>query len=380
MNKNLSLIIGKLDKKFGVWLFYTALVLFILSYSWIWPINTPFNYYYVTKKIMLVAQILCFIRIGLLYWKNPRYLLICTVIILLFYFSSRLSHGKEILAILNTAMVISASKDVNIKTILRVYLALYLIILFIVPITYVMGWSADIVKHKYELVGHSWGFFNPNLYAFLMQMLFFMVIIYLHVKKTMIIWAISWITAALIGWMTLSLTTVIILLFFPLLYYYFKYHSVPAIWLALSPLLLTLLSIGLSIYFGSSTGNTTFESRFSIPNLIYEKYGLSWLGQDCGIVSWWSAIRKGHEALYMNNLFLNLIIRYGVIIALITFVLYGHYLYRMVRMNNPIILAMVICLVVSGLMQMYSLYLALNFLLLYYFQEPYKRNMFPHLH
>ena len=39
-------------------------------------------------------------------------------------------------------------------------------------------------------------------------------------------------------------------------------------------------------------------------------------------------------------------------------------------MNNPLSLAMAVCLAISGLMQLFFLYIVLDFLLLYYFHKP----------
>ena len=74
-------------------------------------------------------------------------------------------------------------------------------------------------------------------------------------------------------------------------------------------------------------------------------------------------------------MYLDLVIRHGIITALIVLVFYSHYIYRMGRMNNPQILAMTICLALSGLMQQFPLYIALNFLLLYFFHPPHPQEL-----
>ena len=363
----MSIIIEKLDRKYGTWMFYTALVLFLVSYSWYWCSKTPSLILAITKYSTIFAQIICCIRLGLLSWKYPKYVLLCTLIIALLYLSSHLSHSTMLL---NTAMFIAASRDEDINRIVSVFLVVYLIVLIVVPATYVLGWTGDIVKHKCGLVGHSWGFINPNRFAFIVQMLIFMVFLYFRIRKTWIVWLISYSSAAVIGLITLSMTSVVILLLFPLIYYFLKKHTFPVVLYALIPLFLTVFSVGLSIYFGPSTGITTFESRFSIPYMMLDNHGLSFLGQDCGFIPSWEAIRKGIDALYMNNTYLDLPVRHGLITALVTLAFYCHYLYRMGRLNNPQILAMTICLAISGLMQLFHFYIALNFLLLYYFHQP----------
>lgn len=276
---------------------------------------------------------------------------------------------------LNSALAIAASRDVKMKTTLRIYLIIFLIVLLVIPFTCSMGWTGDIIKHKFGLTGHSWGFLNPNRYAFFLQMLVFLVFLYYRIRKTWVLWVVSYIAAAVIGWVTLSTTSVIALLLFPPLYYCLKQRSYPPVLFASIPLFLTLLSVGLSWYYGPSTGDTTFESRYSIPHLIYEQQGISLFGQDCGFITWRAALKKGVDPFYINNMYLDLIIRHGVITALIVLVFYSHYIYRMGRMNNPQILAMTICLALSGMMQQFPLYIALNFLLLYFFHPPHPQEL-----
>lgn len=364
-------LIEKIDSKYGAWIFYAALILFLISASWFWPSNIPDSVRFATKRLMFLAQVLCCFRICLLSWKYPKYVLICAVLIVLFYISSRISHQKMLL---RTVLFVAASRDSDIKVSLRIFFAVFLVVLFAAPITWMMGWTGDLVKHKFDQVGHSWGFLNPNGFATFLQMLTLLTILLFKIRRTLYVAIISWAAAAVIGWMTLSMTSVVILLLFPVLYYWFKHHSLSPKVLVAIPVVLTILSIGLSIYYGPSTGDTTFESRFSIPHLIVEGQGISWLGQDYGSVSWYEAIKKGIEPLYMNNLYLNLIVSDGVIIALITLALYGYYLYRMGRLNNPQILSMAICLAIAGLMQLHPMNMMYDFLLLYFFQEPFVRK------
>ena len=371
LGMNLLSIFEKLDRKYGTLLFYTGLFLLLVSFLWYWNSRIPFHILLVKDLLVPVSQVLLLVRIALLGMKYPKYVCLCAVVIIVFYLSSYLNHG---LYLLNLALVVAASRDADMKTILGIYLTVFLAVLFVVPVTCAMGWTGDIVKHKYGLVGHSWGFLNPNRLAFLLQMFVFLVLLYLRVRKTWIVLVVSYAAAAVIGWMTLSMTSVVVLLLFPLLYYWLKHHTVPPIWFALIPLFLTLLSIGFSMYFGPSTGDTTFESRFSIPYQIYDNQSLSVFGQDCNFVTWKEAIKKGIDPFYMNNLFLDLIVRHGLIPAFVTLVFYSRYMYRMGQLNNPQVLAMSIGVTLSGMMQLFPLFIALDFLLLYYFHQPYPQK------
>ena len=369
---NFLYIIEKLDRKYGTWLFYTALFLFLVSFSWFWNSHIPTPIIQLRILLVYLYQVIFLVRIGLLCWKYPRYVFLCAAIITILYLSSHLSKSSMIL---NTALVIAASRDVNMKTTLRIYLIIFLILLLVTPFTCSMGWTGDIIKHKFGLTGHSWGFFNPNRYAFFLQMIVFLVFLCFRTRKTWVLWVGSYVAAAVIGLVTLSTTSVIVLLLFPPLYYCLKQRFYPPVLFASIPLFLTLLSVGLSWYYGPSTGDTTFESRYSIPHLVYEHQGFSLFGQDCGFITWREALKKSVEPFYINNMYLDLIIRHGVVTALIVFVFYSHYIYRMGRMDNPQILAMTICLALSGLMQQFPLYIALNFLLLYFFHPPHPQEL-----
>lgn len=371
MVNNLKSFIEIVDRKYGTWVFYAALVLMLTSTSWFWLDEIPSEIRWLSKRFLQLGQTLCCLRIALLSWKYPRYVIICAVIIGLVYFSYLLSHANMLV---KTVMLVAASRDADIKMILRIYLVIFLSMLFLGPMTLLLDWTADIVKHKYNLVGHSYGFYNPNRYAYLMQMLILLLILVLRIRRCLWVSIICWISAVVVGWMTLSVTSIVVLLFFPLVYYWLKHHTIPLHWLALLPCLLTVLSVGLSIYFGPSTGETTFESRFSIPYLLFERHGLSWLGQDCDIVTWEKAFREGVEPIYINNLYLSLFMKNGVIVAFLILALYGLYLYRMGRLRNPLLLSMALCLAISGLMQLFPLNIMLDFLLLYFFQEPFVRN------
>ena len=178
MVDNIKNFIETVDRKYGAWVFYVALVLMLTSTSWFWLDEIPGEIRLISKRSLQLGQTLCCLRIALLSWKYPRYVILCAVIIPLVYYSYLLSHGNMLI---KTVMFVAASRDADIKVILRIYLVIFLTMLFLGPATLLLDWSADIVKHKYNHVGHSYGFYNPNRYAYLMQMLILLVIHILHI-------------------------------------------------------------------------------------------------------------------------------------------------------------------------------------------------------
>ncbi|MBR5068554.1 MAG: hypothetical protein IKX25_04065 [Bacteroidales bacterium] len=190
-----------------------------------------------------------------------------------------------------------------------------------------------------------------------------------NIKNTIVIWITCWTTACLVGLSTLCLTSIIILLLFPLFFYLLKHHHITSRSLALLPWLFLLASIILSCYYGPSYGETTFESRFSIPALVYQKHGLSLFGQDYGFVGFGKAWRTGLQPLSVDNIYLHLFLCNGVLIALFIFLFLSHYLYRIGKMEDPFLTSSAIGLTLAGLMENIPLDALTNFFLLYYFHH-----------
>ena len=229
------------------------------------------------------------------------------------------------------------------------------------------GWTNDIVKHRFDLVGHSWGFNNPNTLAFLMMMSTFLVLQYWDVKQTKVIWIACWSTAILIFFCTLSLTAIFIILLIPLFEYIQKYYRTPTWCLALFPSVCLLTSILLSFYYGPSYGLTTFESRFSIPALVFQNYGLSLFGQEYGFVSIFTAWVTGEQPLCVDNLYMHLFLCNGIIIALFVIIFLSHLLYLIGDRGNPLLVSSAIGVTLYGMMETISIDVIANFMLLYYF-------------
>lgn len=180
-------------------------------------------------------------------------------------------------------------------------------------------------------------------------------------------WMICWSAAILIFFCTLSLTAFIILLLIPLFEYIQKLYRIPAWNLALFPSVCLLTSILLSFYYGPSYGSTTFESRFSIPALVYQNYGLSLWGQEYGFVSNFTAWITGEQPLCVDNLYIHLFLCNGVIIALFVIIFLSHLLYLIGSWGNPLLVSSAIGVTLSGMMETIPIDVIVNFMLLYYF-------------
>ena len=354
------------NDKYGVWVFYIGLVLMIVSRSWFCIDEEMPRYYYLLRWYFLcIGQLLLLIRILLFVRKYPLYVFCCIILCGLIWYSRSLSGWRFIFI---SSIIIAASRDANIKIILRIYLFAFLIISILAPTMLSIGWTGEIVKHKFGLIGHSWGFSNPNLLAFMMMLLTLLCLHYWVIKNTIVIWIICWVMAIFVWMCTLCMTSCFILLLVPILYYYLKYRPIPVQTLALLPWICLLTSIILSCYYNPSLGETTFESRFSIPALVYQNLGLSLFGQELANVNLGTG-QTGTQLICVDNAFMHLVLCDGVIIALLFLIFLSHFLYRVGKMEHPLLVSSVIGITLTGMMENILQDAMINFLLLYYFHQ-----------
>lgn len=355
----------RINDKYGAWLFYLGLFLMIVGRSWFSTNKeTPDAYFTLylwfrhTGRLLLVCRLLLFSH------KYPLYVLSCIIAFALIWYSHTLSGFR---VLLYSFIIIAASKDTDFKTIQKVFLVAFPIILLVAFASWNLEWTGNIIKHKFNLIGHSRGLSNPNLTAFLLLMVTLLVLQYWDIKQTKVIWITCWSVAILVFILTLGLTSVTVLLLIPVLYYILCHYRIPSWSLALLPLICLLASILLSCYYGPSYGETTFESRFSIPALVYQNHGLSLFGQEYGYVNATMSKLTGAHTLCVDNIFLHLVLCDGIVIALLVYGFLGHFLYKIYRSGNPLLISSAIGITLSGMMEEILLDTTVNFMLLYYF-------------
>lgn len=358
-------LLDRINDKYGALLFYIGLFLLIVSRYWfLTNKETPNAYYILYALFHYAGRLLILCRLLLFSHKYPLYVLFCIVIGVFLLYSYSLSGFRTLIY---SFIIIAASKDANIKVILNVFLLAFLLVLCMGLVFWNCEWISDLVKHKFDLIGHSWGFMNPNFLAFFMLMATLLVLQYWDIKQTKVIWITCWSVAFLVFKLTLGLTSVIILLLIPIIYYFLKHYSIDTRYLAFLPWFFLLTSIILSCYYGSTYGETTFESRFSIPALVYQKHGLSLFGQEYGYVTFFASFVTGEHPLCVDNLYMHLVLCDGVIIALFVFIFLSHYLYKIGKWGHPLLVSSAIGFTLSGMMENQPIDALLNFMLLYYF-------------
>ena len=355
------------NDKYGEWIFYLGLFLMIVSKYW-FAINDNCPHELIGLRTFLLntGKLLLIVRILLFSHKYPIYVLCCIIMYPIFKYSSSLSNWY---IVVNSFIIIAASRDSNIKTTLRVFLGAFVLILISGLILYSVGWLSDITKQRLAIKAHSLGFTSPNTLACLIQMLALLMLLYWDIKKTKTIWITCWAIALLIFSLTQGITSVSVLIIIPPLYLFLKHHPIPVWILAILPWCCLVLSIALAYYYGPSYGTTTFESRFSIPALVYQNHGLSLFGQEYGYVSFNKAWKTGVQPLCVDNVFMHIVLCEGVMIALSVLLFLSHYYYKIGNMRQPLLVSSSIGLCILGLMEYVTLDASFNFLLLYYFHH-----------
>jgi len=357
-------IIQKLDElnqRYGIWLFYIGLVLMNIGGGWFWFTDVPPVIKLFKLQCLAIGSYFCYARIILLLRQYPIYSALSLLILAGFYW---VSHNITKDAFIYLSLIpIFAARGAKIKNVLFIFIGVFISLLFVVPLFYKLGWAADIQKHTFSLVGHSWGFGTPNLLGLLLTSLLFAVLCMWQPNNKKV-WITCIVGAIVIGATTLCSTAVVSVLAFPIFLYLNQKYKIRPIYWAIAPILCFFISLGLSLYYGPSLGNTTFESRFSMPYMLYEEIGLKWFGQNCNLISLRTVLKEGIDAICLDNTYLRLPIQYGIIPGIITYLLLGFNIYLIAKQRSPFFLAVALCFLLIGFSETVSLMVRLNFSLL----------------
>lgn len=340
----------------------------LLSEFWVYHSPTLTAYTASSSyKAHRFAELLCFIRILSYTHKDISYTINCVIILFLLSFLKSFNAGDN--ALYWSALLVMASRESRFKVTLYIFFFSFLSLLGIAFSTYAMGWSEDIVKHRNSLIGHSWGFSNPNMLAYILQMGTMIALIISHSQKTSFIILISFAMSIITCLCTWSLTSAMLLVAFPILYIILKSIRISPLLLASIPFFLLLASCLLSLYYGPSEGRTTFESRFSIPAIIYNNLGVSLFGQDCHLVSLQKTFAEGTKTLWIDNMYHYLLLIHGIIPTILAISFFSHLLYRIGRNGAPLFQASAICILFNALTETLPIGFLTDFALFYYLTD-----------
>ncbi len=339
-------------KKFqqsSLWLFYIGLALILFSlqrFEW-----TGFTPTFIEKVQFILNRLglgLLVLRLLSLAPAYPRFVLASSCLVAVFWFSHILSVSSGKLNLYYIVLVAAASRGVDAKTALKLYLAYLVFFLVVCPASYSLGLTGNVLKHIGPLQGGSFGFSNPNYLAMFIAMAASLGLYLFNVRRTATVWIVSGLAAVLIAFLTLNRTFTLLMLALPVFYLLFE-RKKPEPWmLAVLPAVCLAISIILACIYGPGYGSDTFESRFSIPALVYKKCGLSLFGQDCGLDRWANGV---WPYLNIDNGYLNLFICGGVVTGLVALGFFTHFMYLVGKRQDGLLSAVACCIAISGTME-----------------------------
>jgi len=128
---------------------------------------------------------------------------------------------------------------------------------------------------------------------------------------------------------------------------------------------LSLLAVVLAVHYGPGYGSDSFGSRFSIPAIVFGKYGLSPFGQHLGLSTWFGG--KPPYALTIDNAYLNVFLCGGVVVGIIAISLLSWLFFLIGRKGDPLLSAISLCVAIGGIME-HTLFDVFNFTALFLVQ------------
>lgn len=355
-----------LDKKIGNTLFYMAL-LGLFCQGW-WLDENPFFDFFLIGFLIVkyISYCLLILRIGLLAGRSFFYVVLSILVLFVFHQSSINSGFHELFWLI--LLVISA-KGADFKVIIKLYLVSVIFVLLYAFVLCYLGWSADLLKHRGFLCGHSFGIDNPNILALLFFEIVLLVLCLQNWGKTISVFIVCWISSLFIYFITLSLTVCLALFILPLVYLILKNHEINSYIIAFVPLLGLLVSVFFCCYFGPGLGSTTFESRFSLANLVYQHEGISLMGNNIHKMRWITEEMQGNQGFTIDCMYLVLFLRDGLIPSALVFIFLSLLYYVVAKSKNIIFLAVLLVMAAIALMEPFPITYHVSFMPLFLFAK-----------
>lgn len=374
----LSLI--RWNDKYGPWLFYIGFGLLMLGFNFLWISDeAPSAISEMRRVASLTGIFLLYLRVLLMFSRHPR-LVIGYFVFRLYVAFSIAAGGDHIINL--SALAITASCDTNVRVTLRIYASIFLFFIVTAFSFYFLGWTGDIQRHRWGMTGHSWGFNNPGHLSITLLSLTMAVLLLSETRSALqnrrghlltgnyLLFFSTFLVAVLAFVMTKRLSEPICLLLLPLVYLLFQQKPAFMRWLWLMPLACLLISVFLAWWYGPGYGSTTFESRFSIARMIFDRDGLTLFGQDCGLVGFRAAWKNNIPPLALDNSYLRLFLLNGMIIGSVVFILWSILLFRIGRMKNSLLASFGVVVSIWAIMESVVFNVQDN-LLLFYLLVPY---------
>lgn len=363
------------NDKYGPWLFYIGFSLVMLSFNFLWLSDeAPSAISDIQRVALLAGKSLLYLRVLLMFSRHPR--LVIGYFVFRLYVAFPIAAGGD--QILNlSALAITASCDTNVRVTLRIYASIFLFFIVTAFSLYFLGWTEDIQRHRWGMTGHSWGLNNPGLFSITLLSLTMAGLLLFETRSAFqnrrghlltgnyLLFFSTFLMAVLTFVMTMRLSEPICLLLLPLVYLLFEKKPAFMRWIWLTPLACLLVSVFLAWWYGPGYGSTTFESRFSIARMIFDRDGLTLFGQDCGLAGYKTAWKNNITPLALDNSYMRMFLRNGMIVGSIVIFLWSILLYRIGRMKSSLLASFGVVMSIWFIMESLVFNVYHNFLLFY---------------
>lgn len=294
---------------------------------------------------------------------DPRFTISCFCLLAVLKFSYTLA-GYGTLNLYHIVLVAAASRGAEPKVALKIFFAYLAFNLITCPFFYAVGWAGNVVKHIGQYKAGSYGLVNPNTLAAFLMLSLSLGFYFSKCRRPWLIGLVCLAATALTAVLTLNRTFTLLMLALPVFFLLFQRKTPKSCMLALVPTLCLAVSVLLAYGYGPGYGSNTFESRFSIAALIFQKFGLSLFGQNCGLAGWFKG--EWPYNLDIDNGYLNLFICGGVVTGLVVMGFFTHLMYLIGRRGDALLSAVACCIAISGTMESVPFNMYYSFLPLLY--------------
>lgn len=302
-------------------------------------------------------------------YVSKDYFYYCIVIpiimVILFLSAIKISNFD----ILLTILLVLLAKDVDYYKIVNTYFITMCIICAFVIVSSYVGITVDWIVNFTYGTGHSMGFNHPNnLGVIILSIVASWLYLYPNVKFPLL-FGVPTIAGLIIWKIAAARTSAILLLAIPWLIFLFKstkkFNSQNILkWEFWIVILAFLLSIYLMYRIGLRGSMNNFESRFNMPYILYNQYGINLFGSKLPLVGSREALQYKVQSIILDNAYLRVLLINGILTTLIIIGLYAVLINNAYKSKKYILLIIIVLFIVEGFMEQFFLYAEFNFTIL----------------
>lgn len=325
------------------------------------------------KSIAIILLLFnCFIQ-SKIYKKNELIKIILAIVIsFIVYYISKDS------TILILTLLILSSKNIKFEEFIKYDFYYRIIVLIFVVSMYYLGLTEEFVLFRDGLERISFGFSHANIFGFFLSMTI-VDFIYLHKNNFKFIYCLFIIPIIfVIDYYSDSRTSTIFLTLVLVFCLFYKTNIINIIYnkifkkiISNSFLIFTIITL-LAIYLYSidnSIGlklDNIFSLRLSYSLKFLNNYDITLFGNNLILISTEIASKLGVTSLILDNAFVHILLRYGLIVY-ITFAYLFNKIFKMAYIEkNTLLIIIVLLLMVYGLMETYLFKIMYNGFIMYF--------------